>query len=74
MYPKPELRTPGDIDIWVEGNIKDIIELVVKVVFKAYFTFHHIQLPIFKDVSVEVHYKPTYLVSWSANKKSYRIK
>lgn len=69
MYPKPELRTPGDIDIWVEGNIKDIIELVKKVDSKAYFTFHHIQLPIFKDVSVEVHYKPTYLVSWSANKK-----
>lgn len=61
MYPKPEVRTPGDIDIWVDGETKDIIKLVQGAFFEAEYSLHHIKMPVFKDVPVEVHYRPANL-------------
>lgn len=58
MYPKPEVRSPGDIDIWVEGNPIDIIMIVRKFAPQAPYSYNHIKMPIFNDVSVEVHYRP----------------
>ena len=64
MYPVPEQRSPGDIDIWVEGEREDIIKEVLKVCPDAHYSFHHIKMPVFKDVSVEVHYRPIYMANW----------
>ncbi len=61
MYPKPELRTSGDIDIWLDGNTKDIINLILFDHPEAKYGIHHIQFLIEEDVSVEVHYQPIYL-------------
>lgn len=69
MYPKPELRCPRDIDIWVEGKREDIIKMVLNVRPEAHYSIHHIKFPLFKDVSVEVHYRPIYLSSWFKDKK-----
>ena len=69
MYPIPELRSPGDIDIWVEGNQEEIIKLVLKEFPDAHYSLHHVVMPIFNDVSVEVHYRPIYLINWFADKK-----
>lgn len=60
MYPEPEARTSGDIDLWVEGNRKEIREFVRKRFPKASDSKLHIEFPVFEDVSVEVHYKPSY--------------
>lgn len=72
MYPKPKLRCPGDIDIWVEGNREDIIKSVLKNNPEAHYSIHHIKLPICNDVSVEVHYRPIYLTNWFEDKKLQR--
>lgn len=69
MYPKPELRSPGDVDIWVEGKREDIIKGVLKVCPDAHYSIHHIKLPVFDDVSVEVHYRPIYMANWFTDKK-----
>ena len=69
MYPKPELRSPGDVDIWVEGKREDIIKEVRNVCPNAHYSIHHIKLPIFKDVSVEVHYRPIYMSNWFMDRK-----
>ena len=61
MYPWPEQRTPGDIDIWVEGNDENIIRLVLRHAPDAHYSLHHVVFPYFKDVSVEVHYRPIFL-------------
>ena len=61
MYPRPEVRVPGDIDIWVEGKAEEIIKLVQSVIPKAEYSLHHIKMPVFKEVSVEVHYRPANL-------------
>lgn len=72
MYLKPELRSPGDIDIWVEGEKSDIIRLSETLVPATHFSIHHIKLPVFKDVSVEVHYRPIYLTNWFADRRLQR--
>lgn len=69
MYPKQELRSPGDIDLWCEGKDVDIIKLVLKECPEAQYSLHHIKMPVFDDVSVEVHYRPIFLPNWYKNRK-----
>ena len=68
-YPNPELRSPGDIDIWVEGNEVEIIKIILKDCPDAHYSIHHIKFPVFDDVPIEVHYRPVYMSNWFKNKK-----
>lgn len=72
MYPNPKLRSPGDIDIWVEGKREDIIKMVLSIMPDAHYSIHHIKMPIYEDVSVEVHYRPIYMYNWQIDKKLQR--
>lgn len=69
MYPKAELRSPGDIDLWCEGKDVDIIKLVQKKCPEAEYSLHHVKMPVFGDVAVEVHYRPIFLPNWFKDKK-----
>lgn len=69
MYPKPELRSPGDIDLWCEGKDVDTIKLVLKKCPEAEYSLHHVKMPVFDDVAVEVHYRPIFLPNWFKDKK-----
>ena len=60
MYPDPLLRSSGDIDIWIDGNRKDIKDFVISRCPDAQDGDLHIDFPIYRDVPVEVHYKPRY--------------
>jgi hypothetical protein len=68
MYPQPEMRTPGDIDIWVEGNPADIIRIAQEEAPKGHYSLHHVTMPVFKDTQVEVHYRPVFLDNWCKDK------
>lgn len=60
MYTNPLSRTPGDIDIWINGK-KEVISSFVKEKFpNADECIYHIDYPVFDDVEVEVHYTPSY--------------
>ena len=61
MYPNPLSRCPGDIDLLVKGNKKDIIKYVKQRFPHTKTAYQHIDYPVFKDVEVELHYLPTYL-------------
>ena len=62
MYPNPLRRQGGDIDIWVEGKTKDVIGfLATKCDIKEQVIgYHHVGFPIWKDVDVEVHWRPSW--------------
>jgi len=62
MYADPLSRTPGDIDIWLEGSRKEIRDFVLSKCPRAHDGDMHISFPYYKDVIVEVHYKPRYSV------------
>ena len=69
MYPNPYSRTPGDIDIWVEGGDKRVISFVRSISPHEKACYHHIEFPSYKGVEVEVHYRPSFLLcSWHDRK------
>lgn len=68
------LRTPGDIDIWVEGGQESVITLLLNLGLlnerptianigrhdKATESYHHVHLPPTKEgIAVEVHFRPS---------------
>ena len=69
MYPNPYSRTPGDIDIWVEGGDKRVISFVRSISPHEKACYHHIEFPSYKDVEVEVHYRPSFLLCFWHNRK-----
>ena len=69
MYPNPYSRTPGDIDIWVEGGDKRVISFVRSISPHEKACYHHIEFPSYKGVEVEVHYRPSFLLCIWHNRK-----
>ena len=69
MYPNPYSRTPGDIDIWVEGGDKRVISFVRSISPHVKACYHHIEFPSYKGVEVEVHYRPSFLLCFWHNRK-----
>ena len=62
LYPEPLLRMSGDIDVWVNGSKKDIVDFVLSRYphVNTQSSTQHVDFPVFQDVEVEVHYEPTY--------------
>lgn len=58
MYPNPNSRTPGDIDVWVNASREDITEYA-KCQFKLEddIRFHHLETTM-DGVPVELHFFP----------------
>ena len=69
MYPNPYSRTPGDIDIWVEGGDDRVISFVRSISPLEKACYHHIEFPSYKGVEVEVHYRPSFLLCFWHNRK-----
>ncbi len=71
LYPAPMSRQPGDIDIWVSGGKKKIVQTLLKLdllkgghsrFHSDYATkiYHHIHLPPNENgIVVEVHFRPS---------------
>lgn len=77
-YPRPELRTPGDIDVWMwpensAGScLKERRLAVIRYVRKDFpdvrATYHNVRFPIFDNrPEVEAHYTPSWLFSSKRN-------
>ena len=69
LYPNPYSRTPGDIDIWVDGDDKRVISFVRSISPHEKACYHHIEFPSYKGVEVEVHYRPSFLLCFWHNRK-----
>lgn len=73
MYPNPMSRQPGDIDLWVEGDRKRVKEASAKLGKLGYESYHHIDVQIFDDVTVEVHFTPSKLENPFTNRRWQRF-
>ena len=71
LYPMPELRQCGDIDIWVDGKQDAIIScLMDNCIGLRHIDYVHSEAAFFDDAEVEVHFRP----SWMYNPiKNYRL-
>ena len=62
LYPEPDMRQAGDIDLWVEGGKDSVLALLQEMGYeidkKDLLAHHHVDLrPVEKGISVEIHYK-----------------
>lgn len=67
LYPKPEYRQSGDIDMWVgtsDGELASIASVVSYAKHRGVSVSHidikHADMHFFNDAQVEVHFKPSY--------------
>lgn len=69
LYSNGLHRTPGDIDLWVEGGDKRVISFVRSISPNEKACYHHIEFPSYKGVEVEVHYRPSFLICFRHNRR-----
>ena len=67
LYPKPEYRQSGDIDMWVgtsEGKLASVSSVVSYAkqqgVHVSHVDIKHADMRFFNDAQVEIHFKPSY--------------
>ena len=60
-YPEPSLRQCGDIDLWIEGGAKKVIEYIRLNGKIKSVTYMHIDYKAPVQTEVEVHYRPSFL-------------
>ena len=53
------LRQPGDIDIWPFAGPREIIAWARKTGALTFYDYHHADISLFKNVDIELHYRPT---------------
>ena len=69
LYPDPYLRTPGDIDIWLDGGDDKILPYVKKYFPQCEPTYHHVDFPISGELDIEIHYRPSWMYDPFKNKR-----
>lgn len=60
LYPMPKRRQCGDIDIWLDGNRKDIVNYLQKEYQCHEIVYHHAHVSCVEDVEIEVHFTPSW--------------
>lgn len=72
MYPNPESRMPGDIDIWLDGDIRRIVKLARQKAPTAKACYHHVDFGKYNGVEIEIHYRPAYINNLVCNRRLQR--
>ena len=67
-----EYRTPGDIDIWLHGARKDILNYVRCHVPDCKPVYHHVDFPVIEGLDIEVHFMPSWMNSPVTNHRLQR--
>lgn len=60
LYPDPYMRTTGDIDIYLAGGRKRVMQYINKVCPNQVMRYHHVDFPVMKT-AIEVHFTPSYM-------------
>ena len=60
LYPDLYMRTPRDIDIYLAGGRKRVMQYINKVCPNQVMRYHHVDFPVMKT-AIEVHFTPSYM-------------
>ena len=66
-------RTPGDIDIWLFGERKEILDYVRRHVPDCKPVYHHVDFPVVEGLDIEVHFTPSWMNSPVTNHRLQRF-
>lgn len=72
LYPEPQLRQSGDVDIWVDADRKRLVPAL-----RAHFpvqkvVYHHCEFTLKGGLHVEVHFTPSWMNGYFANRRLQR--
>ena len=61
LYPQPERRQSGDIDLWVDGGRKKVLSFLKNnFLGTGHVVIHHVDARIIDGVDTEIHFKPVF--------------
>ena len=66
-------RTPGDIDIWLHGERKEVLDYVRRHVPDCKPVYHHVDFPVVEGLDIEVHFTPSWMNSPVTNRRLQRF-
>lgn len=69
LYAKGEYRVPGDIDIWLEGDRKTIMNWVSDYSPKNAPVYHNVSICPIGGTEIEVHFTPSWMNCYFTNRK-----
>ena len=69
LYPPGMERTPGDIDLWVDGGDRKVVSFVRSLSPDEKVCYHHVGFPEYNGVEVEVHFRPSFLFCFRHNRR-----
>ena len=72
LYPEPGRRQCGDIDLWIRGSRKEIIEAFSKDYGIHGILYQECKADIFDDTIVELHFHPTKMYNPFCNARFQR--
>ena len=68
-----EYRTPGDIDIWLQGAREEVLDYVRRHVPDCKPVYHHVDFPVINGLDIEVHFTPSWMNSPVTNRRLQRF-
>lgn len=68
-YPRPLHRMSGDIDLWIDGRREDLVRYVRRYTPQVDVFYHHVDFPVLKDISIELHFTPSWMNHWRMNRR-----
>ena len=66
-------RTPGDIDIWLQGSREEVLDYVRRHVPDCKPVYHHADFPVIEGLDIEVHFTPSWMNSPVTNHRLQRF-
>lgn len=72
LYPDACYRTPGDIDIWLEGGREQVQEYLRGIAPECKVVYHHADFLPIDGTEIEVHFTPSWMNSYCTNKTLQR--
>ena len=69
LYDNPARRTPGDVDIWLEGGREKILTYVKQFFPDCNAVYHHVDFPIYKHPEIEIHFTPSWMYNYFTNRR-----
>lgn len=69
LYPNPLARQCGDLDIWTDGNRKEVMSWLRSQYKIDEVRWHHADTVIFDDVQTEIHFHATWLFNPWRNRR-----
>ena len=69
LYPKPDNRQFGDIDLWVDGNRNEVMKWLHTQCKIGTVIWHHVDTDFFEDVPSEIHFLPCWMYNPSCNSR-----